>query len=76
MDKLKECLKAMQALKTKGKTIKKVFKEELDIDHFPQSQIPIIKTNDVVYMLIDRNKLSMVYTNLNSRFPIRSIRGN
>ena len=54
MDKLRQRLKAMQALKTKGETLEQVFTEELNGDTCPQSPSPNIKRNDVTYMLIDK----------------------
>ena len=76
MNKLRKRFQAMKALKTKEKTFEHVFKEYLDEDNFPQSPNPNIKTNDVAYMLIDRNELSTAYTDLTGRFPVRSSRGN
>ena len=54
MEKLRKRFEAMQTLKTKGKTLEQVFKEEIDNDTFPQSPSPNIKTNNVAYILIDK----------------------
>ena len=76
MDKLRERLKRMKARTTKEKTLEEVFIEELDEDSFPQSPVPNIKTNDVAYILVNKNELSTAYTDLTGRFPMRSSRGN
>ena len=62
MEKLRQRIKTMQALKTKGQTLEKMFIEEIENDTFPQSPSPNIKTNDVVYILINKEELGTAYT--------------
>ena len=76
MDKLRKRLKAMQALKTKGRTLEELFTEKRDDDKFPTSPTPNIKTNDVACILINKNELSTAYTDLTGRFLMQSRRGN
>ena len=45
-------------------------------DVFPTSPSPNIKTNQVAYVLINREEISTAYQDLTGRFPIRSARGN
>ena len=55
MEEIKERVKAMQALKNPAQTLEQVFKEELAHDNFPKSPVPNIKTNNAVYILIEKN---------------------
>ena len=43
---------------------------------FSRSPIPNTKTNDVAYMVVDRNELYSAYTDLIGRFPCKSSSGN
>ena len=43
MDRIKERLQTIQALKKSGKTLEQVFQEEINVDNFTQSQVPNIK---------------------------------
>ena len=76
MDKIRNRLKKLQALKSKGQTLEEVFTEEIHKDNFPKAPTPNIKTNDVAYILIDKKDLSTAYTDLTGKFPMRSSRGN
>ena len=45
-------------------------------DSFPSSPSPNIKTNDVVYMVTNKDEISTAYTDLTGRFPCKSSSGN
>ena len=45
---------------------------ELKEDNFPIPETPNVKTNDVVYAIINRHEICTVYTGLTGRFPMRS----
>ena len=49
---------------------------DLDNDRFPAAPSSNIKTNDVAYMVINRDEACTVYTNLIGRFLCRSSRWN
>ena len=53
-----------------------VLQVDLDNDSFPLYQTPNIKTNDVVYMVVDQSDLSTVYTDITGRFSCKSSSGN
>ena len=50
-------------------------KDELD-DHFPMSDVPNIKSNNVCYVLVDPQEIATGYIDLTGRFPKKSSRGN
>ena len=45
-------------------------------DHFPTSSAPVTKSNQVVYVLIDKSTISTAYQDLTGRFPFKSSSGN
>ena len=53
-----------------------VLLKALDEDIFPASPNPNVTTNEVTYIVINRKKISIVYTDLTGRFPCKSSRGN
>ena len=73
---IKKRFERLKEKKKPGQTITDVLHEELDEDSFPPSPTPNIKTNDVAYMVIDKNELSTAYTDLTGRFPCKSSSGN
>ena len=48
----------------------------MDEDSFPVSPSPNIKTHDVAYMIINREDISVVYTDIVRRFSCKSSHGN
>ena len=42
----------------------------------PKAPAPNLKTQDVLYMCIDKEEVCIVYTDLNDRFPRKSSSGN
>ena len=59
-----------------GQTLQEAIQEELHEDSFPSSQSPNIKTNDVIYMVIDKQEICTAYTDHTGRFPCKSSSGN
>ena len=49
---------------------------EFNADSFPISPTPNTKTDNIAYMGINRNDLTLAYTDLTGRFPCKSRRGN
>ena len=74
MDNITERLRTMHLSKESRKQSEHVFQEDSNVDNFPQSPVPNIKTNDVAYSLIDRTELSTAYTYFTGRFTIRTYR--
>ena len=61
-------------------TRKPFVKEEIGAtlldDAFPQYNVPNVKTNDVVYQIIDPRKMDKAYIDLAGQFPYMSRQGN
>ena len=76
MERIRQRLKAMQALKSKGQTIEQMVTKEIENDAFPLSPSPNTKTYDVVYVVIDKKEFNTAYTDITGQFPMRSSRGN
>ena len=68
IDAIKAHFKKFKEKKKPGQLIQEVLQQELDEDSFPNSPTPNLKTNDVGYMVIDRNELGTAYTDLTGRF--------
>ena len=66
----------MKAKQKPGQTLEEVLHVDIQEDTFPQSETPNMKTNDVVYAVINRNEICTAYTDLTGRFPMQSSRGN
>ena len=66
----------MTVTKNPEKSLQNVLLQEPDDDSFPTSPTPNVKTNDVAYMIINRDELSTAYADLTGRFPCRSSSGN
>ena len=76
---IKQIRQHFDALKVKqqpGESLEDVLQREIDEDSFPVSPSPNIKIHDVAYMIINREDISVAYTNLTGRFPCKSSRGN
>ena len=73
---IKSHFKKLKEKKKTGQSIQEVLHQELDEDSFPNPPTPNLKTNDVNYMVIDRNELGTAYTDLTGRFPCQSSSGN
>jgi len=76
MERIRQRIKAMQALKSKGQTIEQMVTNEIETDAFPPSASPNTKTYDVVYVVIDKKEFNTAYTDITGRFPMRSSQGN
>ena len=68
-------------LQTPKQKVERKIKEQSDTkiiidDFFPDSNVPNLKTNEVLYSLIGTNELNVAYSDLTGRFPIQSSRGN
>ena len=59
-----------------GETMKDTLNQDVLEDKFPPSPSPNIKTNDVVYTIIEAEDAISGHFDLTSRFPQRSSRGN
>ena len=49
--------------------------QDNDDSHFPPSDEPNVKTNDVIYAILDYNKSGKAYGDLTGKFPVISSRG-
>ena len=58
-----------------GKTLEEALREDVFDDAFPISEKANVRTNDVVYAIID-HKANLAYMDLTGRFPYKSSRGN
>ena len=54
----------------------KTYKEEAELDAFPPSPVPNIKTKEVLYYFCDTQDLNVAYSDLTGRFPVQSSQGN
>ena len=59
-----------------GQSIQQAIKYNINTDAFPPSPSPNIKTNDVVYNIIEASPKDLAHTNLTGSFPYQSSRGN
>ena len=66
----------LRAKQKKGEPLEEVLKRELLQDQFPTPDQPNVKTQHVIYVIIDKNTISTAYTDLTGRFPMRSSMGN
>ena len=57
-------------------SLEDVLQAELNANSFPNSPTPNTKTNNVAYMVINRNDLATAYTDLTGRFPCKPRSGN
>ena len=48
----------------------------MDIELFPPSDSPNLKTNEVIYSIIDFSPTGLSYIDLTGQFPYKSTRGN
>ena len=64
--------------KIKPSTKKEVKQEDSDDlnDYFPTPELPVVKSNHVAYVLIDKSTISTAYQDLTGRFPYKSASGN
>ena len=51
-------------------------KEKAELDAFPPSPVPNIKTKEVLYYFCDTQDLNVAYSDLTGRFPVQSSQGN
>ena len=66
----------MKAKKQPGTSLQDIFQSELDDNSFPTSPSPNIKTNNVAYMIINRDDVCTAYIDLIWIFSCQSIGGN
>ena len=59
-----------------GQYFQEILQQDLDENSFADSPTPNNKTQDVAYMVINKDGLCTVYTDLIGKFPCRFIRGN
>ena len=52
-----------------------VLQQEIDADNYPPPPEPNLKTQDVMYMVIDKSEICTAYTDLTGRFPCKSSSG-
>ena len=76
MTKIKENIARLKKKIKSWQTLNEAIQEEVHDDSFPSSPFPNIKTNDVVYMVINKDEISTAYTDLTGRFPCKSSSGN
>ena len=60
----------------KGQPFKQILEEDIYEDAFPLSDHPNIKTQQVIFSIIQSSHSSIGYTDLTGRFTFRSSRGN
>ena len=58
-----------------GKTLEEALREDVFDDAFPKSDKENVRTNEVVYAIID-TKADLAYMDLTGRFPYKSSKGN
>ena len=76
INKIKKRIARLKAKIKPGQTLKGAIQEKLNKDSFPPSPSPNIKTDDVLYMVIDRDEISTTYTDLTGRFSCKLGSGN
>ena len=59
-----------------NKSFKLLLENDIKADAFPVSPTPNIKTNHVIYALIESSAKGMGYIDLTGKFPFRSAKGN
>ena len=59
MDAMLKHFDKLKLKKKPGQSLKDVLQAELKVDSFPDSPTPNTKTNDVAFMVINRNDLSI-----------------
>ena len=52
-----------------GQTMEEALQQEIDADNYPKTTGPNLKTQAVLYMIIDKSEVCTVYTDLTGRFP-------
>ena len=73
---IKEHIIRPNAKKEPGQSFQDILQQKLDEDSFPDSPTPNNKTHDVACMVVDKDEMRTVYTDLTGRFPYQSSRGN
>ena len=70
--------KVVELLKKRkiGQTVEDVLSQDMHLDNHPDSDVPNNKSNEVMYVIINREEISTAYQDLTGRFPQRSSRGN
>ena len=76
MEAIKEHFKRIKEKRNPGLIFQAVFYSELDEDSYLDSPTPNNKTNDVAYIVINRDEVYTAYTDLTERFPRQSSSGN
>ena len=61
---------------TKNDNFKDTLEKDIKADVFPASPSLNVKTNGVIYLLIESSPTGMGYIDLTERFPYRSAKGN
>ena len=78
LDHIRKNIKALKATATPGenKSMEELLRNSIDVDAFPLSDIPNIKTNEVIYIIFESYPTGLAYIDLRGRFPYTSARGN
>ena len=64
LEAIKQRFTQLKAKQNPGQSLSDVLKAELDTDSFPLSPAPNTRTNDVAYMIIDKDEVCTSYTDL------------
>ena len=74
--KIQERMKKLIQEAPKVKPFKQTLKDNIHKDAFPPSDLPIIKTHQVISSIIQSSHSGIGYTDLTGQFNFRSSRGN
>ena len=74
--KIQERMKKLIQEAPKGQPFKQMLEEDIHKDVFLLSDLPNIKTHQVIFSIIESSHAGIGYTDLTGRFPFRSSRGN
>ena len=76
MNNIREYFKKLKAKQKLGKTLEEVLQVEMGKNSLPLSDTPIIKTNNDIYVVIDKTKICTAYKTFTKCFLMQSSRGN
>ena len=57
-------------------TLQSILEKDIQKDAFPSPPSPNLKTNDVIYTLVESSPKGLSYIDLTGRFPFKSAKGN
>ena len=70
MDKIELRFEPMKKLKKTGRALEQVLQADIKAGKFPPSLVPNIKSNNVAYMVIDRDEICTAYSDLTNGCPM------